>query len=223
MKRIQTALLIAIIGLTGMTSFKPRKVIFLGDSITWHGQQDTDGYVNLLRNRLKVEQRVNQFDLVGAGVSGNKIYDLYFRLDKDVLAQKPDLVYIYIGVNDIWHKALTGTGTDIGRFRQCYALIIERIQATGAKVVLCTPAVIGERKSYMNEQDGDLNLYSQTVSELAEKYHCGFINLRKAFLDYDSVQNLKDVEKGLLTRDKVHLTSAGNHLVASLMYQELIK
>ncbi len=42
------------------------------------------------------------------GISGNKVFQLAERWDKDCLDLKPDVLSILIGVNDIWHK-LTGT------------------------------------------------------------------------------------------------------------------
>jgi len=201
---------------------KPKRVIFFGDSITWHGT-DADGFITLMKNRLEAEGKAEQYELIGVGVSGDKIYDLYFRLEQDVLEKKPDIVYIYIGVNDVWHKIQTGTGTDPNRFIKFYSAIIEKIQSKGGRVVLCTPAVIGEKKEYANEQDGDLNLYAQTVGNLAIKYKCDFINLRKVFIEFDDNNNPKNEEKGILTRDKVHLNPTGNQMVAKLMYEKLLK
>ena len=33
----------------------------------------------------------------------NKIYDLYLRHEEDVIAKKPNIVIIYVGINDVWH------------------------------------------------------------------------------------------------------------------------
>ncbi|MFD1255446.1 SGNH/GDSL hydrolase family protein [Mucilaginibacter terrae] len=216
-----TLLVIIFLASTAMQPVKPKRVIFFGDSITWHGP-DPDGFITLMQNRLKENKLADRYELIGAGVSGNKIYDLYFRLNKDVLSKNPDMVFIYIGVNDVWHKIQTGTGTDLNRFEKFYSAIIEQIQAAGAKVVLCTPAVIGEKKANTNEQDGDLNLYAKTVNNLAVKYKCEFIDLRKEFTQYNEQNNIRNEEKGVLTRDKVHLNAAGNQMVAKLMYDKLV-
>jgi lysophospholipase L1-like esterase len=37
-------------------------------------------------------------------------------MEEDVLEKMPDVVVIYIGVNDIWHKTLLRTGTDADKF-----------------------------------------------------------------------------------------------------------
>jgi lysophospholipase L1-like esterase len=39
-------------------------------------------------------------------------------MENDVLAKTPDIVFIYIGVNDVWHKSTSGTGTDADKFEK---------------------------------------------------------------------------------------------------------
>jgi len=167
-----------------------------------------------MRADLEKTGKASSYELIGAGIGGNKIYDLFLRLDKDVLSKKPDLVVIYIGVNDIWHKQMFGTGTDPDKFKLFYSTIIEKIQAGGAEVVLCTPAVIGEKTDSSNQQDGDLNAYSSIIRSLASTYKCQLVDLRKMFLEYNLKNNPDNKESGILTTDRVHLNKAGNELVA---------
>jgi lysophospholipase L1-like esterase len=191
---------------------KPKKVLFFGDSITQAGVQN-NGYINLLKKTLDP----NQYELIGAGVGGNKVYDLYLRMEEDVLNKKPDLVFIYVGINDVWHKLGARTGTDYDKYLKFYQALINKIQANGSKVVLCTPTVIGEKKNDANEVDADLNLYAKGVRELAAKNNLPLCDLRKAFVDYENANNTNDLEKGILTTDKVHLNDKGNQLVADTM------
>jgi lysophospholipase L1-like esterase len=90
----------------------------------------------VLNNQIKAEGKQDQIELVGAGIGGNKIYDLFLRMDKDVIAQQPDVVVIWVGVNDVWHKASFGTGTDYDKFGIFYDAVVKKIQAAGAKVVV---------------------------------------------------------------------------------------
>ena len=98
-----------------------------------------------------------------------------------------------------------------------YQALINKIQANGSKVVLCTPTVIGEKKDGTNEVDADLNKYAAGVRELATKNNLPLCDLRKAFVDYEAANNTEDKEKGVLTTDKVHLNDLGNKLVADTM------
>ncbi len=88
--------------------------------------------------------------------------------------------------------------------------------------MLATPAAIGERTDFTNQQDGDLNLYSNIIRNLAQKNNCGLVDLRKAFLDYNLKNNPENKESGILTHDRVHLNAAGNKLVADKMLEALV-
>ena len=204
--------IVAILFLTTAMKRKPKKVIFFGDSITQQGAKG-NGYINLLKKSVDS----TKYQLIGAGIGGNKVYDLYLRIEEDVISKKPDLVVVYVGINDVWHKLGARTGTDYDKYLKFYQAIINKIQATGSKVVLCTPSVIGEKKDGTNEVDADLTKYAAGIKELAAKNNLPLCDLRKAFMDYEAINNTQDLEKGVLTTDKVHLNATGNQLVADQM------
>jgi lysophospholipase L1-like esterase len=206
--------------LTSMIRKKTTRVVFFGDSITQAGAQP-GGYIVKMKEALEKGGRGSDFDLIGAGIGGNKVYDLYLRMDEDVLAQKPDVVVIWIGVNDVWHKSSSGTGTDPDKFEKFYSAIINKLRDKGIKVILCTPAVIGERTDFTNMQDGDLNYYSQIIRNLAQKFKCGLVDFRESFHNYELKNNPTNKELGILTKDRVHLNDAGNQLVAEKMLEAL--
>lgn len=199
---------------------KKTKVIFFGDSITEQGVKP-GGYVLKVDSLCKMENKSDQYEFIGAGISGNKVYDLYLRLEDDVLNKNPDVVIIFIGVNDVWHKSLRGTGTDPDKFEKFYQAIINKIKAKGSKVILCTPASIGEKTDFSNQQDGDLNLYSNMIRNLAQKNNLGLIDLRKLFHDYNLENNPENKDRGILTVDGVHLNPKGNEFVAEEMWKRV--
>jgi lysophospholipase L1-like esterase len=199
---------------------KKKKVLFFGDSITQMGVEK-GGYIDILNNNLQQWGKAGQYEIIGAGIGGNKIYDLYLRMEKDVLAQHPDVVVIFVGVNDVWHKSSFGTGTDYDKFGIFYDAVVKKIQAQGAKVIVVTPAAIGERNDYSNSQDGDLNIYSNWIRKYATENALGLVDLRKIFHEYSLVHNPENSEKGILTTDRVHLNGKGNQLVADEMWKAI--
>jgi len=213
-------LIVMSIASFGFQQPKKTKVIFFGDSITQMGV-DKGGYITLIDSISKVEGQGERFEWMGAGIGGNKVYDLYLRLQKDVLDKKPDVVVIFIGVNDVWHKSSFGTGTDPDKFEKFYQAIIDQIKATGARIILCTPAVIGERTDFSNPQDGDLNAYSTIIRRIATNNQLSLVDLRKAFLDHNLTHNKENKDRGILTYDRVHLNAKGNLLVAREMWSKL--
>ena len=206
-------LISAIISLSFMPVKKIR-VVFFGDSIT-EAAVKPHGFI-MIDDSLLNPNGASNYELIGAGVSGNKVYDLYLRMEDDVISKSPDIVVIYVGVNDVWHKKM-GTGTDADKFERFYLALIKKLKTANIKVIVCTPAAIGERFDNTNEQDGDMNHYSNIIRKIAADQHLTLVDLRSAFGEYEKLNNKNNVDRGLLTSDGVHLNEAGNMFVAKLM------
>lgn len=217
MKKVLPVLLgcFLLLTLLSMTFQKTKRIIFFGDSITQAGVGAT-GFITKMKEALDNTAK-GQYELVGAGIGGNKVYDLYLRMEDDVMAKNPDVVVIYVGVNDVWHKASSGTGTDADKFQKFYEAIIKKMKEKNVKIILCTMATIGERTDFSNQQDGDLNRYAQIIRDIASKNNLPLCDLRKAFLEYNLKNNPQNKESGILTVDRVHLNEKGNQLVADLL------
>ena len=224
MSLIKTASVLVLLIATSafVSQVKKQRIIFFGDSITQAGVQP-GGYITRLGEMLKAKGVDANYELIGAGIGGNKVYDLFLRLEEDVLNKAPDAVVIWVGVNDVWHKRSYGTGTDPDKFEKFYTAIIKKLQAKNIKVYLCTPAAIGEKTDFTNELDGDLNQYSAIIRNIATANNCPVIDLRKAFLDYNLQHNSENVESGILTSDRVHLNEKGNDFVAQKMLEALTR
>ena len=198
---------------------KKKKIVFFGDSITQMGIHP-NGYITQMDSLIKKEG-INYYQLEGAGIGGNKIYDLYLRMDSDVLAKNPDVVVIYVGINDVWHKVSMGTGTDADKFEKFYNAIIKKLTDKNIKVILCTPTVIGERNDYSNQQDGELNQYSNIIKKIASSHSLPVCDLRSIFEKYLLENNPTNQDKGILTTDRVHLNYTGNLLVAQQLWNTI--
>lgn len=201
-------------------SQKKTKVLFFGDSITELGVKP-GGYVTRVDSMCRAEGKTASFDFVGSGISGNKVYDLYLRMEEDVLAKNPDVVVIYVGVNDVWHKTLLGTGTDPDKFEKFYLAILKKLKEKNIKAILCTPAVVGEKTDMSNPLDGDLNRYSNIIRDMAKKNSLPLIDLRKKFIDYELAKNPENKEKDILTYDRVHMNAKGNQFLADAMWSAI--
>ena len=204
-----------------------KKVIFLGDSITQNAvinSEDFKGFISLL------EENVNQnTELIGKGIGGDKVSDLLTRYKDDVIKLNPDIVFIYIGINDVWHKYDYGTGTDIDLYENGLRQIINDLKENGVEIILCTPTVIGENKGEftlvnqfkdietMEIMNNDLDDYSDVIRKLSKEFDTKLLDLRKIFMQYISENNPKNKSKGVLTTDGVHLNNLGSKLIANEM------
>ena len=228
MKKILILLLIMITSCTNST-----KVIFLGDSITQQGENSEGegtykGFITSLRENVSKE-----VELINKGIGGNKVSDLLLRYNDDVLKLKPNIVFIYIGINDVWHKYDWGTGSDIDIYEKGLRKIITDIKAVGAKIILCTPTVIGENSGEfklnnnfkdidtMEIMNKDLDAFSDVVRNLSSEFNTELLDLRKKFKKYISENNDQNMPKGVLTSDGVHLNNKGNKLIADEMIKFL--
>jgi isoamyl acetate esterase len=200
---------------------KGERIVFLGDSITQAGAGPR-GYVTLIREALAKKHPDLGIKVIGAGISGNKVPDLQRRLDRDVLSKDPTLVVIYIGINDVWHgEKDPARGTPKDRYEAGLREIIGKIKDKSARVVLCTPSVIGEKRNSGNHLDARLDGYSHISRKVAREEKVELCDLRKAFQDYLNEHNPEDRAKGILTGDGVHLNDAGNQFVARVLLKAL--
>ena len=208
-----------------------KQVVFLGDSITQNAVTNSEefkGFITLIQN--EVDENIK---LIGKGISGDKVSDLLARYKEDVIKLNPDIVFIYIGINDVWHKYDYGTGSDIDLYEKGLRTIIGDIQNQGAQVILCTPTVIGENSGEfrlgnqfkdvetMDKMDQDLDDFSDIIRNLSLEFNTELVDLRKVFKNYISENNPENKAKGILTTDGVHLNNEGSKLIAKNMLNHI--
>ena len=192
---------------------KGEVIAFFGDSITQGGARP-GGYCRLIGEAIEKQRPELGVKIVYAGISGHKVPNLQGRLDRDVLSKKPTIVFIYIGINDVWHST-SGRGTSKDKFDAGLRDLIKKITASGAKVVLSTPSTIGEKTDGSNSLDSMLEEYSAISRKVAADTGVTLCDLRKAFIDHLKKNNPENKQRGILTGDGVHLNGAGNQFVAA--------
>ena len=219
---VASGLTVAIAGSDSRVPLKKgERIVFLGDSIT-AGGVGANGYVTLIKKQLQEKHADLGITVIGAGISGNKVPDLQRRLEKDVLSKKPTIVVIYIGINDVWHgESNPKNGTSKEKFEDGLKEIIGKIKDAGARVILCTPSVIGEKTAGGNSLDAKLDEYSDISRKVAKDTRSQLCDLRQAFADHLKKNNVDNKASGILTGDRVHLNGAGNAFVAEVMLKSL--
>lgn len=198
------------------------RIAFLGDSITQGGIQPY-GYVWLIEDALARRCPAKKVEVIRAGISGHKVPNLQARLDRDVLSKKPTVVFIYIGINDVWHQILPKhQGTSKEQYEAGLRDLIARIQNAGATVVLATPSAIGEKTDGTNPLDKMLDEYCQISRKVAASTKVQMCDLRAFFLMYLKQLNPENKERGILTGDTVHLNALGNRVVADRAAEAIV-
>lgn len=190
-----------------------QRIAFLGDSITEGGWGNPVGYVRLVLAGLATNGV--QAKATPAGISGHKSNQMLERLDRDVLAKKPDWMTLSCGVNDVWHGE---KGVPLDQYKTNIATIVARAQAAGVKVVLLTSTPIGENLE--NANNAKLAPYNEYLRALAREKDCLLADLSAAFAA--KLKALPPGSKGnRLTSDGVHMNPSGNQLMAVTVLRTL--
>lgn len=193
------------------------RIAFLGDSITQAGNRPK-GYVDQIRAVLATQHK--KVHVIPAGISGHKVPDLLARYRKDVVEPGATVVFIYIGINDVWHS-VRDRGTPADVFEAGLHELIDGLQGTGAEVVLATPSVIGEKTPGENSLDEMLDQYAQISRRVAAQQGLVLCDLRRQFQEHLRIFGNPAQDRGCLTTDGVHLNAAGNQLLAIASAQAL--
>ncbi len=194
---------------------KGDKVFFFGDSLTALAVRDArvpegKGYVPLVRAALK--DRGVEVWAVATG--GHKVTDLLKRVDRDVIAQKPTVVVIQIGVND------SGAGVTPEMFKAQLEELIDKLQKGGAKVVLCSCTCRVEGYKPTDAGDKKLDALADAARAIAKEKGLPLNDLRRAFIDYWKKHNPDNKPRGFLTYDGNHWTEEGHKYVAEQMLKK---
>lgn len=127
----------------------PVVIACLGDSVTHgcfevfvnrRGEIDTvyepdNGYPARLKRRLDSLYPAAAVTVLNAGVSGDSAPSGARRLERDVLARRPDMVVVAFGLNDAMNEDLE---TGLAAYRQAMDEMLEKISAAGADCIVLT-------------------------------------------------------------------------------------
>ncbi|MFW6597306.1 SGNH/GDSL hydrolase family protein [Propionibacteriaceae bacterium Y2011] len=182
-------------------------VVFIGDSITDCGRRDDPdqlgrGYVRLLRAEL-----AESVTVINTGISGNRVPDIASRLEEDCLAHEPDLVSLYVGVNDTWHRYTADRPTTTEDFAAGYRGLLERIAPRPTMVMIPFILDVNEQLASYHE---DLDPKVAAIRQLAAEFGCTVVDLEVALADALG-QGHQPVE---LAHDGVHPTEVGHRVLA---------
>ena len=201
-----------------------RKIVIVGDSIT-EGGKKPGGYVWLLERYLSALYPDRKIKIVNAGISGNKSTDMQARFQKDAIDQKPDLVMINVGVNDVSHAFIDFpknqffpqgnllTGVPLPEYREKITQMVLAAKAAGIRVVLLSPTPIGETLD--GPENRRLQEYIAAMREIALQNQCLFIDLNGPCQEViRTYQKHAGKTLNLLAADGVHPNPSGYRIIA---------
>ncbi len=204
---------------------KETVILFTGDSITdgnrykkkeqeWDlNHQMGHSYAYIINGLLGALYPQKQFHFRNKGVSGDRIIDLYARIETDLLPLRPDIVSILVGINDGPGGKNNNQPTPRGKYEQLYRMFLDEIkkELPDCQLILMEPFVCNAgnmRSEYALWRDC-ITGYGQTVKRLAEDYQTLFVPLQQAF-----DQKCAQTRAEYWSWDGVHPTENGHGLIA---------
>jgi lysophospholipase L1-like esterase len=160
--------------------------------------------------------RTPRFTVLNKGSLGQNSESGRTKLAADVLQLKPDVVLIYIGMNDVINDRFF---TTLDRYVENMAWMIDEARQAGIKPVICTMHHCVETNIYKHharEKFGDetpntkMDRYNAALRKLATEQHIGLA-------DYDATTRQRALDD-YLSSDGVHLSPAGNRLLAKTFF-----
>jgi lysophospholipase L1-like esterase len=196
----------------------------VGDSLVSRSAEE-HGLLERVRGQIAHAFPTRTFEVVNAGVSGDRIVDIRNRLQRDVVALHPDVVVLYwdSDVSDVDERKLSSE--EVSRLRRAYerdlGQVLGGLLAAGAQVLVAGPTVIGERPHGHNPKDGQLDAYAEINRSLASDLHALYVPTRHAALRWLRHHPVAKGSKGTLTEDGEHLSALGVSVVADELVRAL--
>ena len=185
-------------------------------------------YPTLLERELRGQRR--NVVILNAGVGGDNTVRAAARFKRDVLAHKPDLVIIQLGINDsaidVW-KGMSEPRVPIDEYQRRLAEFVTAIKGRGGKVILMTPnplrwtgklkKMYGKPPYKPNDPDGFsflLKDYAQRMRKVAADNGVPLVDSFRLFTEYGQAEG-QSVDDLLL--DGMHPNKVGHAIEADAL------
>ncbi|MDP4624106.1 MAG: SGNH/GDSL hydrolase family protein [Akkermansiaceae bacterium] len=211
----------------GLADLQGKRVLWLGDSITYAG-----GYVANVEYYLRTRAPEAEFDFVNAGLGSETVSGLsekghaggrfprpylHERLERVLTGVKPEIVFACYGMNcGIYLPFDEGR---FAKFKEGMILLHDKAVESGAKIIHLTPAEYDSRGEDLPYTE-TLDRYSEWLISQREDAGWEVIDIHfpmKRFLE----ERRKDDETFLLQKDRVHPKELGHWIMAKAVLEGL--
>jgi lysophospholipase L1-like esterase len=197
-------------------------ILFQGDSITDAGRERMKqqsnlsgsfgtGYSFLAASRILNENPTKDLSIFNRGISGNKVYQLSERWQRDCFDLNPALISILVGVNDYWHTLEGKYEGTVEKYEQDYKqlLVLTRKMLPDVKLVIGEPFAILGSTAVTDKWFPVFDAYRAVAKKLSEEFNAVFIPYQAIFNEA-----ILRAPAKYWTADGVHPTMAGCSLMA---------
>ena len=185
-------------------------LVFAGDSITDAGRDRGDaaslgdGYVALIAQTVADRGET----VVNKGIGGDRAVDLAARWD-EILAARPDVLTVYVGVNDMWRRFDNDDPTSAEDFERTLEGLLRAARDAGAgRLVLIEPFFVPVRTDQVAWL-ADLTPKREAVRRLAQRFDATLVELHDAVTAAAAAEGA-----AVIVPDGVHPTPRGSAIIA---------
>ncbi len=191
-----------------LLSGEPVKVVCFGDSVTgvYYHSGSRRAYTDMLGIALRRVSGSDNVEMINAGISGHTTVNALSRIDRDVLAHKPDVVTVMFGLNDM-------TRVSLDDYRANLKTIIQKCRGIGAEVVLATPNNVVDTLSRPTSR---LIQYCDVVRDVGIELD---VPVCDAYRQLNAVRANAAFDWRLLMSDSIHPNMAGHKRLAGQLAQ----
>ena len=188
----------------------PVRVVCFGDSITgvYYHTGGRRAWCDMLGIALAKVYPKARVEMINAGISGHTTTQGLARMEKDVIAEKPQLVVVMFGMNDV-------VRTEPEAFRANLRTIVDRCRASGAAVVLCTPNSVYPNPTRPTER---LAQFAQIVRDVAGDMS---VRLADCYAAYEAIRRKDVTEWRLLMSETIHPSMNGHKQFAEVIAESI--
>jgi len=197
-------------------------VLFQGDSITDAGREKRKelpnnagsfgrGYAFLAASNLLNAMPEKELTIYNRGISGNKVYQLADRWEKDCLDLKPDVLSILIGINDYWHFRNGNYDGTIEIYENDYRKLLKatKEKLPNIKLVICEPFAVPDTKAVDETWLEPVTEFRVVAKKLAKEFDAVWVPFQTVF-----DEAVKHAPATYWTGDGVHPGMPGAQLMA---------
>lgn len=201
-------------------------VLFQGDSITDAGRSKTEskpnhpgalgsGYAFLASAELMGSYPEKSLKMYNRGISGNKVFQLADRWERDTITIQPNVLSILIGVNDFWHMMNGSYKGTVETYRNDYRnlLTLTKAKLPDVQLIIGEPFAL-KGTSVKPDWFPLFHEYRGVAREIANEFNATFIPYQQIF---DKALELAPVSYWV--PDGVHPSIAGAQLMAGALTQ----
>ena len=204
---------IGAVSLTGLTAFtlpgnEPARLkagvdeffstgnvtLFQGDSITDAGRDKKNespnlarsfgaGYAFIIASRMLNKMPDKELSFYNRGISGDKVFQLAERWDKDCISLKPDVLSILIGVNDYWHLRQGRYDGTPEIYEADYRKLLTRTmtELPGIRLVICEPFALAGTSDVDESWLEPFSKYQESAARLCKEFSAIWVPFQTAF------------------------------------------